>query len=88
GGHALIDVSEVFLHLDKLLMLGQDSGAFRPGIFKQHVEHPEAIRMMTMESSTGALDGGHALIDVSEVFLHLDKLLMLGQDSGAFRPGI
>ncbi len=57
-------------------------------LFKQHVEHPEAIRMMTMESSTGALDGGHALIDVSEVFLHLDKLLMLGQDSGAFRPGI
>lgn len=57
-------------------------------LFKQHVEHPEAIRMMTMESSTDALDGGHALIDVSEVFLHLDKLLMLGQDSGAFRPGI
>ena len=57
-------------------------------LFKQHVEHPEAIRMMTMETSTGALDGGHALIDVSEVSLHLDKLLMLGQDSGAFRPGI
>lgn len=57
-------------------------------LFKQHVEHPEAIRMMTMETSTGALDGGHTLIDVSEVSLHLDKLLMLGQDSGAFRPGI
>ena len=57
-------------------------------LFKQHVEHPEAIRMMTMETSTGALETGQALIDVSEVSLHLDKLLMLGQDSGAFRPGI
>lgn len=57
-------------------------------LFKQHVEHPEAIRMMTMETSTGALETGQALTDVSEVSLHLDKLLMLGQDSGAFRPGI
>ncbi|WP_368502592.1 TetR/AcrR family transcriptional regulator [Corynebacterium sp.] len=57
-------------------------------VYQQHVEHPEAIRMLTMESAHEVLDSPHPLIDVSEISLHLDKLLMLGQDSGAFRPGI
>lgn len=57
-------------------------------IFRQHIKHPEAIRMLTMESSHGVLESSHPLVDISEISLHLDKLLMLGQDSGAFRPGI
>ena len=57
-------------------------------MFRQHVEHPEAIKMMTMESSHSVLESSRAIIDVSEISLHLDRLLMLGQDSGAFRPGI
>ena len=44
--------------------------------------------MLTMESSHSVLESSQALVDVSEISLHLDKLLMLGQDSGAFRPGI
>ena len=57
-------------------------------MFRQHVEHPEAIKMMTMESSHSVLESSQAIIDVSQISLHLDRLLMLGQDSGAFRPGI
>ena len=57
-------------------------------MFTQHVANPEAIKMMTMESSHSVLDSSQAVIDVSEISLHLDKLLLLGQDSGAFRPGI
>ena len=41
-----------------------------------------------MESSHSVLESSQALVDVSEISLHLDRLLMLGQDSGAFRPGI
>ncbi|MBE7365434.1 TetR family transcriptional regulator [Corynebacterium aurimucosum] len=57
-------------------------------MFRQHVDNPEAIRMLTMESSHSVLESSHALVDVSAISLHLDRLLMLGQDSGAFRPGI
>ncbi|MGX1738683.1 TetR family transcriptional regulator [Corynebacterium flavescens] len=58
-------------------------------IFQQHSEHPEALSLLAQENRYQLLENTtQAITDVSEVSLHLDKLLMLGQDSGAFRPGI
>lgn len=58
-------------------------------IFQQHIDHPTALRMMSMETSQRVLGSSHqAVVDVSALSLHLDRLLMHGQDSGAFRPGI
>lgn len=58
-------------------------------IFQQHSQHPEEISLLVQENRYRILDSTQqAVTDVSGVSLHLDKLLMLGQDSGAFRPGI
>lgn len=59
-------------------------------IFLKMSSHPEAIRILSMESLHDTLHVTElsTLANHSEVLLHLDKLLMMGQDSGAFRPGI
>ncbi|KXB54411.1 MULTISPECIES: TetR/AcrR family transcriptional regulator [Corynebacterium] len=59
-------------------------------IFDQYVAHPEAVRLLTQESVIQSLETTQnaAVTDLSELSLHLDKLLMKGQDAGAFRPGI
>lgn len=53
-------------------------------------KHPEAVRLLLMENlhSQDSVDSTAAYSDESNVLLNLDKLLMLGQDAGAFRPGI
>lgn len=53
-------------------------------------KHPEAVRLLLMENlhNYGGVEAAKALTDKSNVLLNLDKLLMLGQDAGAFRPGI
>ena len=55
-----------------------------------HVENPDCVRLMAMESATNVIDAGEvpAVADLSGMALHISKLLMLGQDAGAFRPGI
>ena len=59
-------------------------------VYRRMVEHPEAIRLLTLESLHRTLDIAELsnLLSQTEVALHLDRLLMLGQDAGAFRPGI
>ncbi|MBK4166502.1 TetR family transcriptional regulator [Corynebacterium macginleyi] len=58
-------------------------------IFWQYVNHPEAIRMMTWETAQSIVGSStHPVADFSAVALHLDRLLLLGQDAGAFRPSI
>lgn len=59
-------------------------------IYDQYVAHPEAVRLLTQESVIQSLEASQnaAVTDLSELSLHLDKLLMKGQDAGAFRPGI
>ncbi|AZA14127.1 TetR/AcrR family transcriptional regulator [Corynebacterium choanae] len=54
------------------------------------VNHPDACRLVVMESlhKWAELEGLSPLTDHSRVILALDRLLMLGQDAGAFRPGI
>ncbi len=60
------------------------------GLYGKFVEHPEAVRMLLMENVHHILEITELapLVDESSMSLHLDKLLMLGQDAGAFRPGI
>lgn len=59
-------------------------------IYKRMARHPDAVRMLNMENLFG-----HAkmlttapLADQSSILLHMNRVLMLGQDAGAFRPGI
>lgn len=59
-------------------------------IFERYVDCPEAVRMIQMENLQQILDlpSLAPIIQQTQVILELDKLLMLGQDAGAFRPGI
>lgn len=59
-------------------------------IYVQVVRHPVAAQMLHMESLQHVLHLTEIapLFTQAEVILHLDKLLMLGQDAGVFRPGI
>ena len=59
-------------------------------LFDQVIEHPEVCRLIVMENLFRWADLGQVspLADQSSVILSLDRLLMLGQDAGAFRPGI
>lgn len=59
-------------------------------IYRQFASHPEAVRMILLENLHGhaQLQDFSPIPDELSIILHLDKLLMLGQDAGAFRPGI
>ena len=58
-------------------------------LFRERVANPDAIRMLVWESNQQIVDPAQqAIADVAGVALHLDRLLLLGQDAGAFRPGI
>lgn len=59
-------------------------------VYLKMVENPAAIRILALESLHDVLHVTElsTLANHSEVLLHLDKLLMIGQDAGAFRPGI
>ena len=59
-------------------------------IFRQMAAHPNAIRLLLLENLFGQADmaNSNPLADQSSVLLQMDKLLMMGQDAGAFRPGI
>lgn len=59
-------------------------------IYQQFASHQEAVRLILLENlhSYADLQEFSPIPDESSITLHLDKLLMLGQDAGAFRPGI
>lgn len=59
-------------------------------IFDLFMKEQNALRLLVQENTHPVIDGSDqpAIGDVSPVMLHLNRLLMLGQDSGAFRPGI
>lgn len=54
------------------------------------LEHSEAVAMVQMENAQRVLNLAEMppLVDHTPVILNLDRLLLIGQDSGAFRPGI
>ncbi|MDO4929062.1 MAG: TetR/AcrR family transcriptional regulator [Corynebacterium sp.] len=59
-------------------------------IFQNYVDNPDAIRLLTLEdlNEWSKLSDSVHLSEYSNITLQLDKLLLRGQDSGAFRPGI
>ncbi|MCI6207649.1 MAG: TetR/AcrR family transcriptional regulator [Corynebacterium glucuronolyticum] len=59
-------------------------------VFDHFEEHPDAVKLVLTESVYHHVDAEElpSLADHSDLFLQLNKLLMLGQDAGAFRPGI
>ncbi len=63
---------------------------FVDSVFHRFLEHPEAVKLLHRENLDPVLD----IEEPSEgkrnnaVVLHVERLLMLGQDAGAFRPGI
>lgn len=59
-------------------------------LYRQMVAHPSACQLVLMENlfHNARLDTASPITDQSNVLLALDRLLMLGQDAGAFRPGI
>ncbi|WIM67179.1 TetR/AcrR family transcriptional regulator [Corynebacterium breve] len=63
---------------------------FVDAMFYRMVEEPESLRLVLRESLEPVLDlvEMSAISDASELTLHLERLLLMGQDVGAFRPGI
>ena len=59
-------------------------------VYYRYANHPEAVRLLLVENlmNHASLLEGQPLADQSSITLQLDKLLMQGQDMGAFRPGI
>ena len=59
-------------------------------ICRRMFAEPAAARLILLENLFGHADitAASPLADQSAVLLALDRLLMLGQDAGAFRPGI
>lgn len=59
-------------------------------VYSRLVGHPECVRLLAMESLYKVMNLRELahLYSQSEIALHLDRLLMIGQDAGAFRPGI
>ncbi len=59
-------------------------------VYLTMIQNPEAIRLLAHEGINRVLDITILanLVPGTHVSLQLDKLLMQGQDSGAFRPGI
>ena len=59
-------------------------------LFDLFVKNPDAVRLVVEENTHPVIDTAEhpAIADASGVMLHINRLLMLGQDSGAFRPGI
>lgn len=53
-------------------------------------DHPEAVVILLREQLDPALEDADSLYSQrsKDVALHLERLLLIGQDSGAFRPGI
>lgn len=59
-------------------------------VFRQFIHHPDSLRLVVSENLVNILhlDEQPPLIDETGLKLRLDRLLLMGQDAGAFRPGI
>lgn len=59
-------------------------------LFTQLDTHREAVALLAADSLHPVLETGTttAMMESSELGLHLDRVLLRGQEAGAFRPGI
>jgi hypothetical protein len=58
--------------------------------YRRHRAHPDAVRLILTENIQGHahVTGRPETLESSPVVLQIDRVLMRGQDFGAFRPGI
>ncbi|MGV0870294.1 TetR family transcriptional regulator [Corynebacterium kalidii] len=58
--------------------------------YRRHRANPDAVRLIIAENvmSRSHLEGRSDVLESSPVVLQIDRVLMRGQDYGAFRPGI
>ncbi|HIW92394.1 MAG TPA: TetR family transcriptional regulator [Candidatus Corynebacterium avicola] len=58
--------------------------------YRRHRAHPDAVRLIVTENIAGhgQIGGRLDVLESSPVVLQIDRVLMRGQDYGAFRPGI
>lgn len=58
--------------------------------YRRHRAHPDAVRLILAENLLGHahLNGRPDALETSPVVLQIDRVLMRGQDFGAFRPGV
>lgn len=58
--------------------------------YRRHRAHPDAVRLILTENIQGHahVTGRPEALEPSPVVLQIDRVLMRGQDFGAFRPGI
>ncbi|WP_066584793.1 TetR/AcrR family transcriptional regulator [Corynebacterium provencense] len=58
--------------------------------YRRHRAHPDAVRLILTENIQGHahVTGRPEILEASPVVLQIDRVLMRGQDFGAFRPGI
>lgn len=58
--------------------------------YRRHRAHPDAVRLVLAENLFGhsRLSGRPDVLENSPVVLQIDRVLMRGQDFGAFRPGV
>lgn len=63
---------------------------FVDALFYRFQDNPDAVALLLRENLDGVLTPAElaSLGGRTEVVLHTERLLLLGQDSGAFRPGI
>ncbi|MDY5785571.1 TetR/AcrR family transcriptional regulator [Corynebacterium sp.] len=63
---------------------------FIDALFHRFLQHPAAVRLVLKENLDPALPHGDAskVPELSDTTLHIERLLLLGQDSGAFRPDV
>lgn len=63
---------------------------FVDATFHSFRDHPECVRLLLRENLDPAIDLDDSGSETHErsVLLHLERILMQGQDAGAFRPGI
>lgn len=63
---------------------------FIDALFHTFLDHPDCVRLLLRENLAPALDADESEPSQRDnvVSLHAERLLLLGQDAGAFRPGI
>ena len=59
-------------------------------LYHAFLDHPDGVRLVLRENldPVAAEEDAAALVSENEVLLHVERLLLAGQDAGAFRPGI
>ena len=63
---------------------------FVDALYHTCLDNPDAVRLVLRENLDPAVEADDAalLTDAREMTLHAERLLLAGQDAGAFRPGI